>query len=209
MAQKLKDDIRQAIIAAATEEFQNKGYEDASMRSIAEKANITVGNIYRYFDNKEDLKKQILAQTNDDIVNLLKGLRVELVSKEARVFDVVRDNDDLMTMMDVFAERIIGLYFSNRSQFNIILNSEDLSRIIREWFANTMDTLMSQKYSYLDQRQMRTILKDAYSSAIFSGMKDIFLRQIEDKKILCDVLKSYLRHFIMMVNEEKGGRDLY
>ena len=37
--------LEQAIIA----ELQEKGYENASMRTIAEKAGITVGNIYRYW----------------------------------------------------------------------------------------------------------------------------------------------------------------
>ena len=38
MAQMLKETTRQAILDAARSEFQEKGYENASMRTIAEKA---------------------------------------------------------------------------------------------------------------------------------------------------------------------------
>ena len=47
MAQKLKEETRQAIIAAAKEEFLEKGYDDASMRSIAAKENITEEDIFQ------------------------------------------------------------------------------------------------------------------------------------------------------------------
>ena len=44
MAQMLKETTRQAILDAAKSEFREKGYENASMRTIAEKAGIR--NVY-------------------------------------------------------------------------------------------------------------------------------------------------------------------
>ena len=55
MAQVLKDSLRKAILDAAKEEFLEYGFKDASMRRIAAKANMTVGNLYRYFKNKESI----------------------------------------------------------------------------------------------------------------------------------------------------------
>jgi len=63
--QYLKEDIRDKIIDAALEEFVLKDYSGASMRSIAENADITVGNIYRYFKNKEDLLEESLKPMLD------------------------------------------------------------------------------------------------------------------------------------------------
>ncbi|MBS7527440.1 TetR/AcrR family transcriptional regulator [Fusibacter paucivorans] len=59
--QYLKDDVRARIIDAALDEFAEKGFNNASMREIAQRAQITVGNIYRYFKNKEDLLKHCLS----------------------------------------------------------------------------------------------------------------------------------------------------
>ncbi len=209
MAQKLKDEVRQAIIAAAKEEFLERGYEDASMRSIAQKAGITVGNIYRYFDNKDDLNRQILAQTSDDIKDLLRSFRIDSLSKQPRVFDMSLDNQDLNELMNRFTDSMVDLYFRKRSEFNIILSNEDLNRRIRKWFSDSFGTLIYQKYSYADQRQMREYLSSAYSEAVFAGMKDIFMKGIEDEKTLRLILKNFLSHFITMVNENKANGNLY
>ena len=53
--QYLKKEIRERILAAAVEEFKEQGYSDASIRNIANNAEISLGNIYRYYKNKEDL----------------------------------------------------------------------------------------------------------------------------------------------------------
>lgn len=53
--QYLKNEIRTRILASAVEEFKEHGYANASIRNIANNAEISLGNIYRYFKNKEDL----------------------------------------------------------------------------------------------------------------------------------------------------------
>lgn len=57
----LKDDVRDNIMQAALKEFRTKGYQEASMRSIAQRAGMTVGNLYRYFRNKDDLFYNIIG----------------------------------------------------------------------------------------------------------------------------------------------------
>lgn len=53
--QYLKREIKDKILAAAVDEFKEHGYSDASIRNIANNAEISLGNIYRYFTNKEAL----------------------------------------------------------------------------------------------------------------------------------------------------------
>lgn len=53
--QTLKDDVRDHILRAALREFGENGYRNSSMRAIAKDAGIVMGNIYRYFENKEAL----------------------------------------------------------------------------------------------------------------------------------------------------------
>ncbi len=68
--QVLKDSVRNAIIEGAIAEFFEHGYQNANMRRIADSANITVGNIYRYFDNKEALFNAILLPAQEAIDDL-------------------------------------------------------------------------------------------------------------------------------------------
>jgi AcrR family transcriptional regulator len=58
--QKLKDEIRNKILDAAVKEFAGRGYEKASMRTIAKAAGISVSNTYNYFLNKEQLFSDIV-----------------------------------------------------------------------------------------------------------------------------------------------------
>lgn len=46
---------RGAIIDAALDLFEEKGYDATTMRAIAERAGVSVGNAYYYFDSKEQL----------------------------------------------------------------------------------------------------------------------------------------------------------
>ncbi|MEG1528056.1 MAG: TetR/AcrR family transcriptional regulator [Clostridia bacterium] len=60
--QYLKEEVRNRILASAKQEFLEQGYKNASIRNIAELAKTSLGNIYRYFIDKEAL---FLAVTNN------------------------------------------------------------------------------------------------------------------------------------------------
>ena len=45
----------QKILPASMEEFLEKGFEGATMRSVAEKAGITAAGLYRHFLDKETM----------------------------------------------------------------------------------------------------------------------------------------------------------
>ena len=55
MAQVLKDEIREKILAAALDEFFDRGYKLAAMRNIAAKAQIPTGLIYSSCNNLDYL----------------------------------------------------------------------------------------------------------------------------------------------------------
>ncbi|SHF27799.1 transcriptional regulator, TetR family [Mariniphaga anaerophila] len=56
-----KENIREVILVKAREEFQEKGFKDASMRSIAKNAEVSLSNIYNYFRNKDEIFRELLS----------------------------------------------------------------------------------------------------------------------------------------------------
>ncbi len=204
MAQKLKEETRQAIIDAAREEFLEKGFADASMRSIAEKAGITVGNIYRYFENKEELGKRITAGTSQDIASMLDGLKIGNLSMEPRVFNMTIGQESLDRMMDELSVKLVALYFNKRSEFNIIINDDSLSEQIISWFRDVFSSLIFQQYSAVDLSKQREILSQAYADAVFAGLKKIFSKRLEDKKMTVNTVRVYLRRFAQMAGSAAG-----
>ena len=65
-----KEEVINAILDSAENEFFNLGYDKASMRIIAKNANTTLGNVYNYFDSKEDLFSKIV----DKPYNMMQGI---------------------------------------------------------------------------------------------------------------------------------------
>lgn len=51
----LETDKQEAILAAAAEEFAERGYEGASLNRIIDEAGISKGSLYYYFEDKQDL----------------------------------------------------------------------------------------------------------------------------------------------------------
>lgn len=53
--EKQNKDKQKRIIEAAILEFSEKGFENANTNKIARNANISVGSLFKYFENKTDL----------------------------------------------------------------------------------------------------------------------------------------------------------
>lgn len=58
--QVLKENIRRQILEAAGQLFAQKGYAKTSMREVAARAGVGVGNLYHYFSGKDELFCQLL-----------------------------------------------------------------------------------------------------------------------------------------------------
>ena len=65
--QTLKKEVKERIMNAARSEFGEHGFTKAKMRSIAEKAGVSAGNLYNYFPNKDDLFCALVATAVDQI----------------------------------------------------------------------------------------------------------------------------------------------
>lgn len=53
--ERIPDDRKERILEVGIEEFSSKGYENANINIIAQKAGISIGLMYKYFSTKEDL----------------------------------------------------------------------------------------------------------------------------------------------------------
>ena len=63
------------ILCSAKNEFMSKGYADASLRTICQKAGVTTGALYKRFDGKEALFETLVRQTLQDIESFICRIR--------------------------------------------------------------------------------------------------------------------------------------
>lgn len=61
LREKQKAERHRRIVGAATGLFSEVGYEQASMETIAERAEVSIGTIYNYYENKGDLLLSIVT----------------------------------------------------------------------------------------------------------------------------------------------------
>lgn len=69
--QVLKDELRYAMLKAAQNMFLDSGYEKTSMKDIAAKVGVSVGNLYRYFPNKEALLEAVTMPAYERLLELM------------------------------------------------------------------------------------------------------------------------------------------
>lgn len=66
-----KDVLRESILTEAEKEFFEKGYINASLRQIAKRSGMTIGNLYHYFDSKEALFNELVKNEHEAFVYML------------------------------------------------------------------------------------------------------------------------------------------
>lgn len=200
MAQVLKQDLRDRIVEAAKEEFLENGFEKASMRNIAKKAGMTVGNLYRYFDNKEDISKQIVEETLEELKEIFKTLTSDQVSMEARVFNMKANIQELSELMDDLADRLVDTYFAHQKEFKILILHSDYNHEIIDWFYKAISSLIEQHFLIDKFKKYKQTLSQAYAVAIFSGIAEIFKDNDLDPLTLKRIISIYLNSFIVLLD---------
>ena len=65
-----KSENNKKIISAATKEFLEQGFENASLRKIAADVGMTAGALYRHFANKEEMFAALVEPTLDELRKL-------------------------------------------------------------------------------------------------------------------------------------------
>ena len=75
---------KQRIIDAAIILFNTKGYDGTSVRELAKKANVNVGHISYYFNNKAGLQEHLLSSFFDQYVSILEKVYKKMSTYNAK-----------------------------------------------------------------------------------------------------------------------------
>jgi AcrR family transcriptional regulator len=74
------------IVAAAIELFTEQGYDATTMRQIAERAGVSVGNSYYYFKSKEELVQAFYGDFSHRVTQVMAEAVSEHATLENRIF---------------------------------------------------------------------------------------------------------------------------
>ena len=70
-----KENIRNTILSESRKLFSERGYVDTKIRDIAAQANVSVGNLYNYFPNKDAIFHELVRPTLEAIDRALDTYR--------------------------------------------------------------------------------------------------------------------------------------
>lgn len=202
MAQTLKPQIRESIINASKEEFLKYGYENASMRRIAKKANMTVGNLYRYFKNKEDINAKIIEPCLKELKVVTKNVTKSNISLETRVFDVKFNIGQLLDNVDTLIDQLIDIRSRYTTEFKILMNSSEVRDNLIEWLSKLANDMVSVHYESETTKEDVDLLAKSYALSIYDGLIEMINTDEVDIEKIKTLSKHYFRSCIYMLDTD-------
>ena len=164
----LKEEIRARIQQVAADEFLRYGYLKVTMRDIAKNSAISVGNLYNYYKNKEDLfysltstshlyLKQLLREVNEHgpesgvaDIEYTKSLVVKIsqLLKKHRVGVLLMVDKGQGTKYHDLKDNVIAVLLRHFEQELVKKSNSDISLIMRIAAKNLMDGLIEVAKNY-------------------------------------------------------------
>lgn len=143
----VSEETKMKLLQTAAEEFSEKGFASSSLRQICQKAGVTTGALYFFFDNKENLFKEVL--------NLFTGPLLELIQEHYKS----EEKEDLLEMMDSLQGEeedveavlaILNKYYENETLGRVLM--KNLGHPVVEEFFDSLADLATAHYQKLIER---------------------------------------------------------
>lgn len=179
-----KQETKDRILACALEEFYEYGESNASIRRIAEKAEVAVGNIYNYFPSKEAIYKAIIDPIRENFDKLF--------------FEAVNINVSKKGL-EVITSVAVPYMVGHRKEIRLLLNSSDSKgRKQKEEIFDKTAQKLKLEIDKVRRHYNKPDISFEYAKALaksftYGVFECLFSR--EDSRIVAAMLKSYFRFF--------------
>lgn len=136
----LKESVKNNILNAAAEEFNEHGFENASIRRIAAKAGITPGNTYRYFKNKESILQAVVqpifTEINQALLDSTDGKLGFVIGQE----NPFGGNPTFNVDIQKFSVRFVEINEQHRNGMSLLVKDKNYREQIKHWLTVSLNT---------------------------------------------------------------------
>ena len=158
------------IMAAAREEFQEAGFDKASMRRIGERCGMTAAGIYRHCRDKEDLFDQLVAPAVERVKEWMDAHIQRYVAAASSDQEILWNDSEIDMMREII--------YPNMEEYHLLLDRSqgtkyenflhDLTEQHQEKLLEFMPMLEARglKVWKIDPRELHLLLS-AYTTAMF------------------------------------------
>ena len=154
---------RKKILDIAINEFANQGFENANINTIAKKAGVSVGSLYKYFDTKTDLFMTCISYGIGYIESILKS--------------VTSGDEDVMVKL----EKLIRITIEYSRKYGVLVK-------LYNQFTSESDTVRAQKLA----RKMESITSSCYKDVIEQGQQSGDIRKDIDSGMAAFMVDNIL-----------------
>ena len=196
--QYVKPELRERIVSAAGDEFYHKGYEGAAMRDIAAAAGTSLGNLYRYYKNKQELYAAVVTPVID-----------ECVERTERLFDISPAG------IERSAAAMVSFVGDNKEVFHILISGP--SEYYAEFLRRFSESLSHRIRAYALQKDEKAVLRlknpgffDAVAMGCIASLRPL-MESFEDEPALRGQVLELWRFLFsdfMVRLERMHGSDL-
>ncbi len=179
MPQVLKQSLKNSILKAARSEFLNTDYSKASMRKIAKNAQVSLSNIYNYFENKDSLFEEVIKPT---LLQLEKTLK-ELQDSPSKIqFD----------KSELYFDTIVNFLDENRENLKLLIFKSNDSK-----FENYL-TNWAEQYSEIEYKALKSKAK-AHSD---------LLKQLPSEFFIKNLCSFFFKAATDLIKEDRSKKEL-
>lgn len=171
-----KDDFAlDKILECARDEFMEKGFNDASMRTIAEKAGYTTGMLYSRFADKDRLFRALVGEGADELYDYFKGVQDEFAG-----FPAEKQIAEMHSYVDSKVDVMVDIIYRHFDAFRLIVTGSAgssyqyyVDKMIEIETDNTERFIRLLKSAGVKVKDIRADLNHMLASALFNGMFEV------------------------------------
>lgn len=171
-----KDELAiEKIMETAKSEFLEKGFEGASMRSIAERSGYTTGMLYGRFADKSDLFREIVGKPADKLYSFYVGVQNEFAGLEPGV-----QYTEMHGYVDGKVDGMLDIVYGNLDEFKLIVCKSKgseyehfIDKLIEVETENTVRFIDELNAAGLKVNDVRADLSHMLATALFNGMFEV------------------------------------
>lgn len=199
----ITEETKSRLIQSAAAEFSEHGYQKSSLRRICSNAQVTTGALYFFFQDKDDLFRQIISPITNQVLSLMASHYDRELS--ASLPEILNDSSEDFQI----AEELMEFYFRNSIICDILLNHRDHPAVCA-FFDELTDMMDKQTEQLLRRSNLDLRFNAAFNSFTihwFSHLQiDSFVtilshhfdesRAKEQLKIQVSFLRGGFRHLL-------------
>ena len=171
------------ILKNAKIEFLDKGFEKASMRTIARQSGLTVGAIYRYFKSKEDLFEALVQPTLDELMKIFMR-ELDDASNKQKYTNIQEGYDMGLIESHTGILCFLDYLYDNFDDFTLLFKCSQGTKFenIQDFF---VDMEVKGSKMYIAEMEARGIMKNPFTETelhIFCSMSITPIFEIIDHR---------------------------